>query len=200
MIYGRGLYGSGIYGAPVPPFSPPASAPWSFVRQVILATVLLCSELNDGCVVWDDQIAPFVDPITKTVVKLSLMPSRRTGWSDDSLFVDNGAGGMCQVTKGLRYPTLSVRCDCFDGDDAATALPVLERIRTRLAWQSARQMLLCADICRSLDTDIQRLDVKTDNRITSSGIFDVMLSIAITQTDARNPISWIESANTITEG
>lgn len=194
--FGAGVFGGGLFGAGVTPPGPPQPSQNDTMCQMIALVVLVASGLVAGSVVWTDQIRPYVPVPARALIRLSLLPSDRAGYSDDTDYMPSPDGTqLVQVTSGRRYVALTIACDSYEQSNDRTAFAYLERIRTRMAWDSNVLALASAGVIVVDEFPITPIPTTVDGREVSSAAYDSRISYVVVDSDDSNPIDWIETVD-----
>lgn len=164
--------------------------------EAIRDAVAFC--VGEGITIyWDGEAetpmatVPYVvSPAGACRVRLSLSTAIQVG-ADDVRNVHNLSTDAIETTvSGNRLATLSLR---IEADAREEAYETAERVRTRLRFRAAHELLKAANISIATIENNQGIDYSWDNRDISACVLDIRLNIGSNDRDA--DITFIETVN-----
>jgi hypothetical protein len=144
-------------------------------------------------VLWAGEPVPFVAPKAGQVqglLTLNLITSKSVGWDDMRKSVNGSSLDTSQ--EGNRIHSISCRFDAYGSEES---FDLLERLRSRLQWDSTRATLRASRLSVVDYTTITTLNGSVDNRELSIAQFDVRLLQTISDNPTQAGDNWIEHAS-----
>lgn len=166
---------------------------WETVRPALAVLLRELTHADAGQrvpVVWEDQARPFVPPGVRALVLLHVGPT--VGHGVDYRAQESDAEGIEETIQGTRRCRVRCKVEALEQTHAAFAASVTERIRTRLRRTSSGETLRAVNCALAYVGDSTDYSEKRDGRIVSIIAFDLVLTIAVGDTDGERS-TWVQS-------
>jgi hypothetical protein len=159
---------------------------WPAIHDVFLALVL--EHAGVPCY-WAHEPQPFAaDPAT---ARLEWLGSGMIGWDDNRNSVDQD-GNVVQTRVGNRWFVIRCTIESETQDPSALARTYLERLRTRLYFDSVTARLDALDVALTRDENLVSSDTEESGRMISRASIDFRCTTIDVETDSTAPQGAIE--------
>lgn len=153
------------------------------LSDVCAALVTLVQALTGLDTVWIDQPRPEVNDVTRGIALLSFTAVQAVGRDEVRSAFDVGTQDFGDTAVGQRILPLRIRVESYDQNDTSTAWNYLERLRTRLRWQSSIDALQTVKCGVAVTGPTMALQVMADDRAVSAAALDVSLNCELSEAD-----------------
>lgn len=190
---------------------------WAAIRPVLIEVVTRCAvdqikapasppeeplpffDLNhpEFSADWRERRQPAIQTNQEVQVDLKITTVSTVGNDDWRYTMQEVEGSdpptqdLFQSIEGLRRVVCQIKATTMQEEDSFWAVGVLERVRTRLDWNSSRQALLAVGVDYTDCLAVNDTTFTDDGRRVSAATLDVVFTMVSNDTDPI-PIGWIE--------
>ena len=159
---------------------------WSTIHDTFQALVI--EHAGIPCY-WAHEPQPFAgDPAT---ARLEFLGSGMLGWDDNRNTVDSN-GNVVQTRVGNRWFVVRCTIESETQDPSALARVYLERLRTRLYFDSVTSRLDALNVALTSDQNLASSDGEESGRMISRASIDFRCTTIDVEIDTANPQGTIE--------
>jgi hypothetical protein len=143
----------------------------------------LAAALTGLDAVWEDQDRPATNDVSRGIVLLSFGANASIGRDESRVEYAPGTDDFQATAIGQRLIPWRIDVQSLEQGDADTAWNVLERLRTRLRWQSSIDAMNAVNVSVATTGQIQKIPETVDDRFISRAALDVMLNVSLREVD-----------------